>query len=184
MVDKKNGNNGDKIIVFVLTGLIMVFLQVLFIFADTQDTPTKAAIEFTKAYLCVDRDSMDNLLSNKAKVVNDVNILDKYINNVSKEAQSRGFGLNFYTKEKIYDVETKIISSSHNKAKIRLIGVKKSPLRAFFASQYEGKSKEHDKILNLLGKFTGESSQTIDEVIDLVKEDGKWKVSESPFSFI
>jgi hypothetical protein len=64
-------------------------------------------------------------------------------------------------KNKLYHVKTHTISKDHKNAQIRLICERKPPLRSF---------------------FTKEKYQKVDEVLELVKEDGKWKVCGNPFS--
>ncbi len=138
--------------------LLSAFLQVLFVFADIKDTPNKAVVEFTEAYFKMDK-SMTDRICNKLKSNEDVNVVDQYIHSVAKEARDRGFDLN-YLKSKIYHIETTTISKDVTNAKIRITCERKYPLRSF---------------------FTGETYK-VDEVMNLIKENDKWKICEYPFS--
>jgi len=139
--------------------IIGVALQILFIFPDMRDTPTKAVTEFTEAYFKVDRSMIDRLCD-QSKTVNDVDVVDRYIEAKSKDAEDRGFGM-FYMKDRVYDLRTHIISRNDSSTKLRLTAKIKPPLKAF---------------------FTGEGYRSIDEIVTVINEDGKWKVCGNIFS--
>ncbi len=149
----------NKIITIALIFLLGVFLQVLFVFADMQDTPNRAAIEFAKAYFRFDKCMADRLCDER-KVVDDKDVVSKYVYDAAKDANDLGYGL-FYMKNKLYHVETHTISKDHEKAQIRLTCERRAPLRSF---------------------FTKEEYKDVEEVLDLVKENGKWKVCGNPFA--
>jgi len=139
--------------------IIGVVLQILLLFPDMRDTPTKAVTEFTKAYFNTDR-SMADRLCDQIKTVDDVNVIDRYIETKSKEASDRGLGM-FYLRNKVYDLRTRIISRDDLSVTMHLTGKVKPPLKAF---------------------FTGEGYQSIDEIVTVVNEYGKWKVCGNIFS--
>ncbi len=139
--------------------IIGVVLQILFIFPDRRDTPTKAITEFTEAYFNVDRSMIDRLCD-QSKTVNDVDVVDRYIETKSKDAADRGFGM-FYMKDRVSDLRTRLISRDDSSATLRLTAKVKPPLKAF---------------------FTGEGYRSIDEVVTVINEDGKWKVCGNIFS--
>ena len=139
--------------------VIGIALQILLIFPDMRDTPTKAVTEFTEAYFKVDR-SMTGRLCEQSKTANDVDVVDRYIESKSKDAEDRGFRM-FYMKDWVYNLRTHIISRDDSSAKLRLTAKVKPPLKAF---------------------FTGEGYRSIDEIITVINEDGKWKVCGNIFS--
>jgi len=155
-----DSNKGSIITGAILIIVIAFFLQVLFVYADTNDTPNKAVAEFAKAYFGLD-DSMANRLCQESLIVDGVNVVDKYIDSATTKAKAEGFRP-FFVKNFLYHVQTNTLSKDDSKAKIKLTCEIKHPLRAF---------------------FTKESSKEIDETIDLIKEDGKWKVCGDAFSF-
>jgi len=153
----------NKIITITLTILLGVFLQVVFGFADSADTPNKAVAEFAKAYYQFDKCTLADRLCNESKTVDDVNTVDSYIGNSYQKAKSLGYGM-YYMKEKLYDVKTYTVEKTgYTKAKIRLVCERKPPLQSF---------------------FTRRPAVEVDETFDLVLEEGKWKVCGSPFSLL
>lgn len=154
-----DSNKGSIITGAILIIVISFFLQVLFVYADTSDTPNKAVAEFTKAYFGLDS-SMADRLCQESLIVDGVNVVDKYIDSVTTKAKAEGYRP-FFVKNFLYHVQTNTISKDANKAKIKLTCEIKHPLRAF---------------------FTKESSRKIDETFDLIKVDDKWKVCGDVFS--
>ncbi len=155
-----DSNKGSIITGAILIIVIAFYLQVLFVYADTNDTPNKAVAEFAKAYFGLDN-SMADRLCQESLIVDGVNVVDEYIDSVTTKAKAEGFRP-FFVKNFLYHVQTNTLSKDDNKAKIRVTCEIKHPLRAF---------------------FTKESCQKVDETIDLIMEDGKWKVCGDAFSF-
>ena len=150
--------------VSIITGTILIivialFLQVMFVFAENSDTPNKAVVEFAKAYFGFDKSMADRLCQERL-IVDGVNVVDKYIDSVTTEAKAEGFKP-FYVKNFLYHTQTNTISKDDNSAKIKFTCELKHTLRSF---------------------FTKEANQEINETIDLIKEDGKWKVCGDVFS--
>ena len=154
-----DSNKGSIITGAILIIVIAFFLQVMFVYAENSDSPNKAATEFTKAYFGLDS-SMADRLCQESLIVDGVNVVDKYIDSVTTKAKAEGFRP-FYTKNFLYHVQTNTVSKDDNSAKIKFTCEIKHPLRSF---------------------FTKESSREINETIDLIKEDGKWKVCGDVFS--
>ena len=154
-----DSNKGSIITGAILIIVIAFFLQVLFVYADTNDTPNKAVAEFAKAYFGLDS-SMADRLCQESLIVDGVNVVDKYIDSVTTKAKAEGFRP-FFVKNFLYHVQTNTISKDANNAKIKLACEVKHPLRAF---------------------FTKENSRKIDETIDLIKVNDKWKVCGDVFS--
>lgn len=153
---EEQSNKGIAITLAVLLG---IFLQVLFVFVDSQDTPNKAVVEFAKAYFQLDDEAMAERLCEDAKVVDDVDMIDQHIYLSGQKAKTLGYSL-FYMKEKLYHVETRTVSKDNEKAEIRLICERKPPLQSFFTRR----------------------SCKIDETVNVIKENGRWKVCGIPFS--
>jgi hypothetical protein len=138
--------------------LIAVVLQIVFIFADRRDTPNKAVVEFAKAYFWLDKPGMAERLCEELRT-DDPNVIERYIQSVSDEAGERGFGL-LYMKNTLSDIETYTLAREGDKAEIRIVSHRRSPLRSF---------------------FTGESHK-VDEVVRVVRERGGWKVCGDAFA--
>ena len=151
-----------------ITGVVLVIffgiiLQLLLGMADTRSTPGKAAVEFTKAYFSLDA-SMSEYICNE--LMEEENIADEYINQVAQEAQDLGFSLN-YMRSMLYHVKTDIISEDESQVKIRITCERKRMINPVFT---------------IIGKlfFIGETYE-VDETLNIIKEDGKWKICGRAF---
>ncbi|MGD9335212.1 MAG: hypothetical protein PVJ50_09535 [Desulfobacterales bacterium] len=151
------------IILVLITGFLV---QLLFSAADAIDTPSKAVVQFSKAYFKLDK-SMGKRICKKRLTSEDVDVIDQYIYLAAKEAKERGFGINFM-KNKLYDIKTETISKKDNEAQIRITG----KIRVSINHGFTIVAKLFD-----LG-----ATHQVDEIINVIKEDGKWKVCGSLFS--
>jgi hypothetical protein len=146
---------GSSIVFVVIAGLILQF----FLFqAEGKETANKAVAEFAKAYFRFDP-AMAQRLCDERKAPDDFDVVDKYIQLASNEAAARGFGLN-YMKSCLSDIRTQTLAKDSESAQIRITFVRKqSLLRTFFAPK----------------------TYQVDEVVNLVFEDGLWKVCGAVF---
>jgi len=156
-------SKGAGIILVLIIGLLV---QLLFSVADAIDTPSKAVVQFSKAYFNLDK-SMAKKICKERLASEDVDVIDQYIYLSAKEAKERGFGINFM-KNKLYHIETETLSKKENEAQIRITGkirVSINPVYPIVA-----------KLFNI------GATHEVDEIINVIKEDGKWKVCGSLFS--
>jgi len=151
-----------------ITGVVLVvffgiILQLLLGMADTRSTPGKTAVEFTKAYFSLDA-SMSEYL---CKELMEEDVVDKHIKQVAQDAQVLGFKLN-YMRSMLYHIKIDIISEDESEAKIRITCERKRMINPLFT---------------VIGKlfFIGETYE-VDETLNIIKEDGKWKVCDRAFS--
>ena len=152
--------NTDKSSALALTLLLAVFLQVVFAFADGKDTPQKAAVEFSKAYFMVDP-AMSKRVCGRLLPGEDANLVSRFIEQQAREAQLMGFDPDFM-KCALFHVKTEILSQDENKATVRLTAVRKRNLNPAFT---------------FIGRlFSLGTTYQVDQVLDLVKENGRWKV--------
>jgi len=148
--------------------LIGVVLQGLLILADLKPTPGKAAVEFAKAFYRVDP-AMASLLCSKSSGMGEGNVVEEYIQGVTQAAGDRGFGLD-NMKYMLYHIETETHRTDDTTAEVKLTArriVSINPLYALVSKFF------------LIGK-----TYQVDELMTMVKEDGRWKVCGNPFSFI
>jgi len=156
-------SKGAGIILVLIIGLLV---QLLFSVADAIDTPSKAVVQFSKAYFNLDK-SMAKKICKERLASEDVDVIDQYIYLSAKEAKERGFGINFM-KNKLYHIETETLSKKENEAQIRITGkirVSINPVYPIVA-----------KLFNI------GATHEVDEIINVIKEDSKWKVCGSLFS--
>ena len=154
----------NRIIGVVLVIFFGIILQLLLGMADTRSTPGKTAVEFTKAYFSLDASMSEYICK---ELMEEENIADKYINQVALEAQDLGFKLN-YMRSMLYNIKTDIISVDESEAKIRITCERKRLI---------------SPVYTIIGKlfFLGETYE-VDETLNIIKEDGKWKVCGRAFS--
>ena len=151
-----------------ITGVVLVIffgiiLQLLLGMADTRSTPGKTAVEFTKAYFSLNT-SMSEYV---CKELMEEDVVDQYINQVTHEAQDLGFSLN-YMRSMLYHIKTDIISEDESEANIRITCERKRMI---------------NQVFTIIGKlfFIGETYE-VDETLNIIKEDGKWKICGRAFS--
>jgi hypothetical protein len=156
-------SKGAGIILVLIIGFLV---QLLFSVTDAIDTPNKAVVQFSKAYFNLDK-SMAQKICKERLASEDVDIIDQYIYLSAKEAKERGFGINCM-KNKLYHIQTETISKKENEAQIRITGkirVSINPVYPIVA-----------KLFNI------GATHEVDEIINVIREDGKWKVCGSLFS--
>jgi hypothetical protein len=149
-----------KLISISLAIVLAVFLQVLFVFADNQSSPSRAAAEFARAYFAYDATGMMDRLCADSQLVDDVNPVAQYVYEARREANNRGFDLGIYTRRKLAHLRTETLESGSETATVRLTGEVRQPMRSFFVGE--------------------EVSDHVETVFNLVREDGQWKVCGAP----
>jgi len=158
----------DKIAALILTLILGSGVQVLFALADCHNTPNLAAAEFSKAYFKLDRSMADKICTARLTSDKDVDLVDKYIYLAAREAKDRGFKTSFM-QNKLYDIEIETISKTWTNAQIRITGKRRVAINPAYPIV--------TKLFNL------GAIHEVDEILDLVKEDGKWKVCGNFFDF-
>ena len=156
-------NRSVGIILVLIIGFVV---QIIFSMADAKDSPNKAVVEFSKSYFMLDK-SMTKRICKKLLASEDTNVVDEYLYSAAKTARERGFEINFL-KHKLYHIQTETISKNDTEAAIRITG----KIRVAINSVYPVVAK----IFNI------GSTHKIDEIIHVIKEDGKWKVCGNLFS--
>mgnify|MGYP000216981620 CR=1 FL=1 len=156
-------NRSVGIILVLIIGFVV---QIIFSMADAKDSPNKAVVEFSKSYFMLDK-SMTKRICKKLLASDDTNVVDEYLYSAAKTARERGFDINFL-KHKLYHIQTETISKNDTEAAIRITG----KIRVAINSVYPVVAK----IFNI------GSTHKIDEIIHVIKEDGKWKVCGKLFS--
>ena len=156
-------NRSVGIILVLIVGFVV---QIIFSMADAKDSPNKAVVEFSKSYFMLDK-SMTKRICKKLLASDDTNVVDEYLYSAAKTARERGFDINFL-KHKLYHIQTETISKNDTEAAIRITG----KIRVAINSVYPVVAK----IFNI------GSTHEVNEIIHVIKEDGKWKVCGKLFS--
>jgi hypothetical protein len=151
-----------KLISISVAVVLALFLQVLFVFADNQSSPGRAAAEFAKAYFAYNEAGMMDRLCADSLMVNDINTVKQYVYEKSQAAKARGFDLGIYTREKLAHLRTETLESEHDSAVVRLSGEVRQPMRSFFVGE--------------------DVSRHVEAELKMIREDGRWKVCGTPFA--
>jgi hypothetical protein len=151
------------LIVAVLIGLLF---QLLFIFWDKAETPSKAAMAFAKAYFMLDQHTLTERL---CKQPASSEMVDKYLYRTTQKAAQRGFGPG-YVKSRIFQMQTHTLERSDDTAKVRITGKRRSSINPVY--EYVG------NLFNLTRAYD------VEAVLDLVKENGQWKVCGKELNLI
>lgn len=156
-MDQEDKSVAIPLILVVLVGIVF---QAIFIGIESKDTPNKAVIEFAQAYFKLDP-SMSERLCDEMKVVDDVDMVDQHIFQVTEEGKNRGFEKNF-VRSKLYHIDTYTLSKSNTQAQIRLTGKRRAHINSVY------------KIIAQI--FCLGATHEVDKTFNVIKEGGKWKV--------
>lgn len=145
--------------------LIGVFLQLLLIAADSRRTPGDAAIAFSKSYFMLDP-SMADWLCEERKTIDDVDVVDHYLYQVTERTRKRGFDSG-YMKNKLYHIKTHTLREDEKTAEVRITGLRRFAMNPLYAT---------------VGQIFGfTTAHEVDEVLTLVKEGNRWKICGKAF---
>ena len=154
----------DSKVALVTVLMIGTLLQIILAAGDTKDTPYGAAIAFSKAYFGLCPELAETMVNNG---VNDdeIDVADAYLHSKYLEATSRGYHIKRLRKS-FYNIKTKTIAQDASTATVHISGTTRISINPLYG---------------LVGKIFFITSPTdVEETINLVKEDGKWKVAGQP----
>jgi len=143
-------------------------LQIVLVTADHQESPAKAAVEFSKAYFKLNN-SMEKRLCSELIEDGESDVVDGYLYRVADQAKSEGFNVS-WMKMALLHIETETQMLDDNVAEVRINCNRRRAVNPVFALVA--------KIFNL-----GETYK-VEETLTLVKEDDVWKVCGEPFALI
>ena len=147
-----------------LTIVAAVLLQMVFVYADRQDSPHRAVLEFSKAYFMLS-ECMADRLCEAHKTIGDTDAVEYYLSLAAHQARQRGFSLN-YMRTRLYDIKTKAIRMDNDTAEVQLSGKRRFAMNPLYA---------------LVAQIFGFSKpQVVDKIITVKNENGQWKVCGNP----
>jgi hypothetical protein len=162
-------DSGSKFLGIATVIIVALILQVGLIVAERQeDLPAETAIAFAQAYYKLDTGMAQYLCAELTEDV-DENLVNGYINNVLDEARDMGFKKD-YMKTALSHIESETEIEDDNAAVVRIKAERRRYLNPVFGA---------------IGKiFFLTESYPVELSLDLVQEDGKWKVCGEPFSAV
>ena len=161
---------GDsKFLTIAAVIIVALILQVLLMTTTGhQDTPGKAAVEFSKAYFKLS-ENMKARLCNEIAENDGSEVVNDYLYRVADQARSEGFKVN-WMKMALFNIKTETEMVDENIAEVRISCNRRravNPLYALVAKIF----------------FLGEIHK-VEETLTLVKENGLWKVCGEPFELL
>ncbi len=158
-------DQGTKFLAYAAVIIIAVILQVGLIIADDNDSPAQTAVCFTEAYFKLD-ESMGQYLCKELTEDEESDVVGDYLHQVAEEAKTMGFKKN-YMKTALSHVETRTEMQDENTAIVRIKGERSRYLNPVFGA--------------IATLFFLTESYEVDKTLEVVKEDGQWKVCGTPF---
>ena len=149
-MDEKKREKNSLIITLTLLGAI--FLQVLFVFGHTAETPSKAVMDFAQRYYALDPSMKDRVCSEILENA-EIDPVDQYVYTARHETDQRGLSL-WMTRQSLDHAVTDVLEKDGDKAKVKFKATHKNGLRKFFSGE----------------------SHHVEKTVTLKMEDGKWKV--------
>jgi hypothetical protein len=157
--------NRSNISAWILLVVLAVCLQVVFVFADCKQSATKTAVDFSKAYFLLD-DDIETYLCTDLIGDEEETAASAYLRSKTAEARQRGFSTGMVRKI-ITHLETETLAQDDDSATIHVSGQSRTCIHPVFAY-----------VANL---FRIGQKYTFDETLELIKEDGRWKVCGTPY---
>lgn len=156
-------DQGNRIAPFAIVLALALVLQLALIAADCQQTPVRVAKQFARDYFYLDPAMQNDLckkLAANGEAVNDF-LYQKRI-----EAQNNGHSIK-YLRKMFTEMEVEVENQTDTSANIHITGVTRTAINPAFM---------------VVGKLFGLGQNfPVKLTLDLVKEDGNWRVCGNPF---
>ncbi len=161
-------DSGSKFLTFTAIIMLGLILQVVLAVVDQRDSPEKAALEFAESYFWLDPAMSGRLCKDLAGEAEN-NAAQNYLQRIDQEARSLGYEAN-YMKQGLYHIDLKATLKDANSAMVAIKGERRRTINPVFG-------------LVARWFFMGET-HPVETTLDLVKEDGAWKVCGKPFRLV
>ena len=159
-------NKDNKLISLVLVILLGALVQVVLAAGDAKDAPNTAAIAFSKAYFNMNPDMADRLC-NGGVTEDEVDMVGNFLYSQTMHAAARGFELKRLRKS-FSHIRTETVDMTKDSATVNISGTTRTIINPVFG--WVGKM------------FFLTTPDTVETTLEMVKEDGVWKVCGEPFA--
>ncbi len=159
-------DSGSKFLSITAVIVLAVMLQVFLIVTENKESPAKAAVDFAKAYYNRDT-AISERLCQEILENEDADVVSGYVNQVADEAAALGFAPS-WMKMSLGHIETETHMTGADTAEVRIQASMRRNINPLFAV-----------VARIF--FLGETYH-LDETVNLVKEDGSWKVCGEPLA--
>lgn len=141
---------------------IAIILQLALIGIDCQQTPGSVARNFAEAYYALNPDMQDYLCAGLVEK----GVVDKYLFKKQQQASSRGYSTN-YMRHAFTKLHVNVMDAGDTAMTLHVHGTTRRCINRPFM---------------IVGKLFGLAREfPVDEHIDVVKENGRWRVCGNPF---
>lgn len=145
---------------------IAIVLQLALIGAECRQTPAKVAKAYTSAYYYLDADMQDYLCSDLSA---NGEAVDNYLHQKSTEASQRGLAIT-YLRHKFMQMHLETVHATDTTAEIHISGTTRVCINPLYM---------------LVGKlFQLGQDHPVSGTVELVKENGQWRVCGSALGLI
>ena len=159
-------NEPDTRITALITVVVLgLCIQLALAFADLKETPSEAAINFLQAYYKLDPDLSDRVCEDQ-KVIDDVDVVDAYLYAKTSEAAQMGFGKG-WKQHKLGQIEIEALAIDEKSASFQVSAQAHMEINPLFSW--------------VAGLFRIGESHPVENKVDLILEDGRWKVCGGDF---
>jgi len=147
--------------------VVFVVLQGILLTVGKADNPVTVAVDFTKAYFMLDGASMSKLLCSEIAEDEEDDVVGTYLYSVAVQAKAMGFPQD-YMRNQLGHISTEIQMIDEDTAEVKVTGERLRCINPVYA---------------LVGRlFFLIKPHKFDETLNVVKEEGNWKVCGKPFS--
>jgi len=156
----------NRLATLILIVIIGAMVQVVMAAGDGKDAPYKAATTFAQKYFYLDAGMADQMC-NAGVTEDDVDMVDDYLYAKKMEAAARGYDISRLRKSFTH-VSTRTVDMNGESATVHISGTARTiinPLFGWFGKMFFITTPEH-----------------VEATLEVVKEDGKWKVCGAPFA--
>lgn len=155
-----------NLIPLVLVVLLGVLVQVVLVAAETKDSPTRAAVAFTQAFYRMSPGVTDYMCSDLQE---EQDLVDGLFYEAAAEARTQGFS-DAYPRMQLFHVQAVVLDQDEAAAQVRLTASMKRAIHPTFAF--------------FLKMWNMGATYQLEEVVELVKEDGRWKVCGHGYALV
>ncbi len=155
-----------NVIPLTLVVLLGVLVQVGLLAVETKETPTRAAVAFTEAFYKLSPGVADHLCRD---LLEEDNRIEERFYQAATEARRKGFS-DAYPRMQLFHLEAVVLAEDETSAQVKLEASMKRAIHPAFAY--------------FLRMWNMGATYHLDEVVDMVKEEGRWKVCGYDYALI
>ena len=155
-----------NLIPLALVVVLGIVVQVVLVAADSNETPSRAAVAFTEAFYKMSPAVTNHMCSD---LRDEEDLVDGRFYQAAAEARTKGFS-DAYPRMQLFHVETVVLAEDEASAQVQLTASMKRAMHPAFAY--------------FLRMWNMGATYHLDEVVEMVYEDGHWKVCGYDYALI